>query len=119
MCIHEGGTIQKEKPKDYNQAVRTGDNVAYANGAVRVDTDNTNNVINIHIDSRLFDSRFEYVRTVDLGASLCLDDAIALRRLLDGAIVTMQENNVKKLRENCPAICPVDSGSCGGLVYEP
>ena len=119
MCIHENGTIQKEKPKEYYEEVRTGNNIAHASGAIRVSTDSINNTIAVGIDSRLFDTDFKYVHSLDAIASLCLDDAIRLHRMLDGAIKTMQENNMNKLRENCPAICPVDSGSCCRPVFEP
>ncbi|MDD3095728.1 MAG: hypothetical protein PHD63_05745 [Candidatus Marinimicrobia bacterium] len=110
MCIRENGTIQKEKPKEYYEVVRTGNNIAHASGAIRVSTDSINNTITVGtdsinntitvgIDSRLFDASFKYVRSMDAITLLCLDDAIRLHRMLDGAIKTLQENNMNKLME--------------------
>jgi hypothetical protein len=115
MCIHKNGTIQKEGKYSgvvYNRNAKAYDYME----SMTVSTCQDNNgkqSIHITTTSNLFAGT--YVTDTKI---ISLDDAIQLRLHLDNAIKTIQENNVKKLRESCSVICPVDGGVCCGPVFE-
>ncbi len=116
MCTHENGTIQKVceySGRAYDRSNAKG--FDYMESMTVSTCQDAKGIQHVHITttSNFFDGTYSTDTKI-----ISLDDAIQLRRMLDGAIKTMQENNVKKLRENCPAICPVDNGACGGPVFE-